>query len=52
MSDFTRALAANVRQNRGFFGALILLSVLYITYNFMHPRGFSTAVLVQNANEV
>ncbi|TDH34472.1 ABC transporter permease [Pseudohoeflea suaedae] len=40
------------RQNRAFVGALAMLAVLYITYNFMHPRGFSTAVLVQNANEV
>ena len=41
-----------LRQNRAFVGALAMLAVLYITYNFMHPRGFSTAVLVQNANEV
>ncbi|MEO4041897.1 ABC transporter permease [Hoeflea sp. CAU 1731] len=41
-----------LRQNRGFAGALVLVTLLYITYNMMHPRGFSTAVLVQNANEV
>jgi ribose transport system permease protein len=40
-----------VRQNRGFFGALILFAGLFITYNLLHGRGFSTAVLVQNANE-
>ncbi len=40
-----------LRQNRAFVGALAMLAVLYIVYNFMHPRGFSTAVLVQNANE-
>jgi ribose transport system permease protein len=38
-------------QNRGFAGALALFTLLYITYNFMHPRGFSAAVMVQNSNE-
>ena len=52
MSEYTRVLSASIRQNRGFYGALVLLAVLYITYNFIHPRGFTTAVLVQNANEV
>ncbi|VVT27941.1 ABC transporter permease [Hoeflea sp. EC-HK425] len=52
MSDYTGAAAASFRQNRGFYGALALLMVIYLIYNFMHPRGFSTAVLVQNANEV
>lgn len=40
-----------VNQNRGFYGALLGLIVLYLVYNSLHPRGFSTAVLVQNANE-
>ncbi len=40
-----------IRQNRGFAGALALFACLFITYNFLHPRGFSTAVLVQNSNE-
>lgn len=44
-------LAGLIRRNRGFTGALALLAVLYLTYNIMHPRGFSSAVLVQNANE-
>jgi ribose transport system permease protein len=38
-------------QNRGFAGALALLTVLYLLYNLLHPRGFSSAVLIQNANE-
>ena len=38
-------------QNRGFAGAILLLTVLYLTYNFIHPRGFSSAVAIQNANE-
>jgi ribose transport system permease protein len=40
-----------INQNRGFAGALLLLAVLYLTYNLLHPRGFSAAVFVQNANE-
>ncbi len=40
-----------IRQNRGFAGALLLFACLFIVYNFLHPRGFSTAVLVQNSNE-
>lgn len=40
-----------VNQNRGFAGALLLFAVLFLTYNLLHPRGFSSAVFVQNANE-
>jgi ribose transport system permease protein len=40
-----------INQNRGFAGALALFAVLFVTYNLLHPQGFSTAVLVQNANE-
>jgi len=40
-----------IRQNRGFAGALALFAGLFIAYNVLHPRGFSTAVLVQNSNE-
>lgn len=45
------ALAISIRQNRGFYGALLLLAALYITYNFIHPRGFSTNVFIANTNE-
>ncbi len=38
-------------QNLGVVTASLLLIALYVTYNFMHPRGFSTAVAVQNTNE-
>ncbi len=51
MSDLIKSVKINVSQNRGFYGALLGLIVLYVVYNFMHPRGFSTPVLVQNANE-
>lgn len=38
-------------QNRAFAGACLLLALLWLAYNALHPRGFSAAVLVQNANE-
>jgi ribose transport system permease protein len=38
-------------QNRGFVGACLLFALLYLGYNLLHPRGFSSAILVQNANE-
>ena len=38
-------------QNRAFAGAVALLAALLLAYNALHPRGFSAAVLVQNANE-
>ena len=40
-----------IAQNRGFAGALVLFAALFLTYNLLHPRGFSSAVFVQNANE-
>ena len=36
------AFAMSIRQNRGFYGAILLLTALYLVYNFIHPRGFST----------
>jgi ribose transport system permease protein len=41
-----------ITQNRGFAGALLLFVAMYVIYNFLHTRGFSSAVLVQNSNEV
>jgi ribose transport system permease protein len=40
-----------LRQNLGFATALVLLTALYLSYNMLHPRGFSSAVAIQNANE-
>jgi ribose transport system permease protein len=40
-----------ISQNRAFAGALLLFVALFVIYNILHPRGFSTAVFVQNANE-
>ena len=42
-------LRLRLAQNRGFVGACLLLAGLYLAYNLLHPRGFSAAVLVQNA---
>jgi len=46
---------ANLRrwllQNVGFATAVVLMLALYISYNMLHPRGFSSAVAIQNANE-
>lgn len=39
-------------QNVGFATAVTLLLALYITYNMLHPRGFSSAVAIQNSNEI
>ncbi len=51
MAQFNSTFTTSFRQNRAFYGALLLLLVIYVIYNFLHPRGFSSAVLVQNANE-
>jgi ribose transport system permease protein len=40
-----------LQQNLGFASALLLLVAIYLVYNMLHPRGFSSAVAVQNANE-
>lgn len=46
-----KSLGTSIGQNRGFYGAIALLAALYLTYNILHPRGFSSAVLIQNSNE-
>ena len=48
MSD----LAIKVRQNFAFLTAVVLFVIVYILYNFAHPKGFSSAVFIQNSNEV
>jgi ribose transport system permease protein len=45
------AVVVSVRQNRGFYGAIALFLALYIVYNFLHPRGFSSTILIANSNE-
>src|SRR6516164_10115329 len=44
--------AIRVRQNVGLVTAILLFCVLYLLYNLAHPKGFSSAVLVQNGNEI
>lgn len=46
-----RRLRLAVSHNRAFVGACLLFAALYLNYHMLHPRGFSTAVLIQNANE-
>lgn len=48
MSD----LAIKVRQNFAFVTAAVLFVVVYLLYNVAHPKGFSSAVFIQNSNEV
>jgi ribose transport system permease protein len=44
-------LDIGVRQNVG-LTAILLFCSLYLLYNLAHPRGFSSAVLVQNGDEI
>ncbi|GAA3862577.1 ABC transporter permease [Celeribacter arenosi] len=48
MIDKLRTL---VLRNGGFSAALAMFLVFFISYQMLHPRGFSTAVFIQNANE-
>src|SRR5579872_6416289 len=41
-----------LRQNFGLAAAIVLFCVVYLLYHLAHPKGFSSAVLVQNADEV
>jgi len=45
-------LQIRLSQNAGLVMAIGIFALFYIFYNFSHPRGFSTAVLIQNSNEV
>jgi ribose transport system permease protein len=45
-------LAIRLRQNIPFLTAIALFCVLYFLYQLAHPKGFSSAVLVQNGDEV
>ncbi|HLH50750.1 MAG TPA: ABC transporter permease, partial [Roseiarcus sp.] len=47
-SDFVIRL----RQNAGLITAVALFCLVYLFYHLVHPKGFSSAVLVQNADEV
>src|SRR5215471_21062788 len=45
-------LAIRARQNVGIVTAVLLFTILYLLYNLAHPKGFSSAVLVQNGDEI
>lgn len=47
MSD----LRLRLGQNLGLLLAIGLFLLFWLVYNFLHPAGFSTDVLIQNANE-
>ncbi len=38
-------------QNAGLLTVIAVFAAFYVFYNLNHPRGFSTAVYIQNANE-
>ena len=44
-------LLIRVRQNFAFLTAVALFCVVYLLYNLAHPKGFSSAVLVENSDE-
>ena len=45
-------IAVRARQNVGLVTAVLLFCILYLLYNLAHPKGFSSAVLVQNGDEI
>jgi ribose transport system permease protein len=44
--------AIKARQNIALVTAVLLFAILYLLYNLAHPKGFSSAVLVQNGDEI
>lgn len=44
-------LRALILRNGAFTGAVLMFTLLFLGYHMLHPRGFSTAVFIQNANE-
>lgn len=49
--DAFENLRITLAQNAGLIGAIAIFALLYLFYHANHPRGFSTAVLIQNSNE-
>jgi ribose transport system permease protein len=45
-------LAIRIRQNFAFLTAVTLFCLVYLFYHIVHPKGFSSAVLVQNGDEL
>lgn len=48
MSDWRLRL----KQNSYFVSVVLLFALVYFLYHLAHPKGFSSAVLVQNSNEI
>ncbi|HZZ61667.1 MAG TPA: ABC transporter permease [Roseiarcus sp.] len=44
-------LAIRIRQNFAFLTPVALFCAIYLFYHLVHPKGFSSAVLVQNSDE-
>src|SRR5947209_13194326 len=44
-------LAIRIRQNFALLTAIVLFLLVYLFYHLVHPKGFSSAVLVQNSDE-
>ena len=42
---------SEIRQNFAFLTAVVLFCVVYLLYHLAHPKGFSSAVLVENSDE-
>jgi ribose transport system permease protein len=51
MSGRAGDLRLRLRQNAGLAAAVALFAVLFVLYNLAHPKGFTSQVLVQNADE-
>lgn len=45
-------LRIRLSQSGPLLTAVVIFILFYVFYNMNHPRGFSTAVLIQNSNEV
>jgi ribose transport system permease protein len=45
-------IAIRLRQNFGLAVAVLMFCAAYLLYHFAHPKGFSSAVLVQNGDEI
>jgi ribose transport system permease protein len=51
MSGRAGDLRLRLKQNAGLAAAIALFAVLFVLYNLAHPKGFTSQVLVQNADE-
>jgi ribose transport system permease protein len=40
-----------LRHRSGLIGAIVLFVLMYVFYQFHHPRGFTSQIFIQNANE-